>query len=159
MDTVEEKLGAFLGVCRKAGLKATHQRREIYREIARTDEHPDAEVVFRRVRRRMPAVSLDTVYRTLRLLEEKGVILRVGSPGDRTRFDANTAPHCHFVCTRCGAFMDVRCGDVEGCRRLREMAGDRAVQSIYIELRGLCPKCGSAGTASRRRWSLARVLR
>ena len=64
----------FVEHCRDAGIKATHQRQEIYVELAHTEEHPDAETVFRRVRLRIPTISFDTVYRNLRTLEEHGVI-------------------------------------------------------------------------------------
>ena len=96
----EKRVADFVEVCRRQGVKATHQRTEILRELAGTQEHPDAETIYARVRQRIPAISLDTVYRTLRLLEEKGVIARVGSMRDRTRFDANTDRHHHFVCSR-----------------------------------------------------------
>ena len=150
IDVVEERLAAFIKMCRKVGLKATHQRAEIYRELARTDEHPDAETVFRRVRRRIPAISLDTVYRTLRLMEEKGTILRVVSLGDRTRFDANTEQHHHFVCRECGAVKDF---DSEGLNDLRappEAAALGTVESFQVELRGICVPC----RAKRRRVAL-----
>jgi Fur family peroxide stress response transcriptional regulator len=96
---VEKRVNVFFEVCRRYGVKATHQRAEIYRELAGTNEHPDVETIYARVRKRIPAISLDTVYRTLRLLEKKGLISRVGSLGERTRFDANIDRHHHFVCT------------------------------------------------------------
>ena len=98
MKTVQDRLAAFKEHCRKTGLKATHQRTEIYRELAATEVHPDAETIFRNVRERIPAMSFDTVYRTLRTLEEKGLIARVGTPLERSRFDANMMKHHHFVC-------------------------------------------------------------
>ena len=103
---LERRMRGFSEVCRSFGVKATHQRTEIYRELAQTKEHPDAETIYARVRKRIPAMSLDTVYRTLRLLEEKKIISRVGSLGERTRFDANTDRHHHFICKRCGYIGD-----------------------------------------------------
>ena len=69
---LERRSKAFSNACRRYGLKSTYQRAEIYRELASTEEHPDVETIYARVRSRIPAVSLDTVYRTLRLLEKKG---------------------------------------------------------------------------------------
>ncbi|MDX9981465.1 MAG: Fur family transcriptional regulator [Lentisphaeria bacterium] len=103
---METQLGTFAERCREAGLKATHQRIEIYRELCRTDEHPDAETIYRRVKDRMSAISFDTVYRTLKTLEEKGLIARVGSPLERFRFDANLESHQHFICNVCGRIID-----------------------------------------------------
>ena len=73
-EQVTRRLADFAAECRDKHIKATHQRMEILRELASTGEHPDAETIFKRVRRRIPAVSLDTVYRTLRMLEDKGII-------------------------------------------------------------------------------------
>jgi Fur family transcriptional regulator, peroxide stress response regulator len=142
---VEKRVVLFSAVCSRFGIKTTHQRAEIYRELARTDEHPDAETIYARVRKRIPAISLDTVYRTLRLLEKKGLILRVGSLSEKTRFDANTDPHHHFVCTGCG-FM----GDFynDGWNHLpipSDVDGMGTVNSIHIELRGLCKACQKKG--------------
>ena len=138
---VERRVKGFSEVCRRDGVKATHQRTEIYRELAGTDEHPDAETVYARVRKRIPAISLDTVYRTLRLLEKKGIVLRVGSLGERTRFDANTARHYHFVCTKCGFIGDI---DDEGWNEFQAPSDAMAmgtVDSVHVELRGLCKAC------------------
>jgi len=88
-----------MDVCRRSGHKVTHQRLEIFREVAATDEHPDVETIHERVRRRLPTVSIDTVYRTLRLLVDLGLASTVLTDQERMRYDANTNPHHHFVCT------------------------------------------------------------
>ena len=138
---VQKRVNEFSEACRRYGVKATHQRREIYREIARTDEHPDAEMIYTRVRKRIPEISLDTVYRTLHLLEKKGVIARVGFLGDKTRFDANTDRHHHFVCTECGFMADFYHEEWNDFRRRGDVHAMGTVNSIYVELRGLCRAC------------------
>ena len=137
----EKRVADFVEVCRRQGVKATHQRTEILRELAGTHEHPDAETIFGRVRQRIPAVSLDTVYRTLKLLEEKGVIGRVGSMRDRTRFDANTDRHHHFVCSECGLIADFYSDVLDRFPAPREVAEMGSVDGVYVELRGRCRKC------------------
>ena len=62
---IEQRMERFEEVCRNSGMKLTHQRMEIFREVAQTGDHPDAEKVYQGVRKRMPTISLDTVYRTL----------------------------------------------------------------------------------------------
>jgi Fur family peroxide stress response transcriptional regulator len=138
---VENRLAAFALMCRRHGVVATHQRSEIYRELARTAEHPSAEAIYRRVRARIPAISLDTVYRTLRLLESKGVISRVGSSEERARFDANTDRHHHFVCRVCGAMGDFYSDALDRFPVPREVAEMGRVDGVYVELRGRCRKC------------------
>ena len=97
-DDIERRMTRFEQECRDAGVKLTHQRLEVFREVAHTVDHPDAETVHRRVRKRIPTVSLDTVYRTLWLLTDLRLIGTLGPPRGRTRFDANMSPHHHFVC-------------------------------------------------------------
>ena len=104
---IEQRMARFAEICRKAGAKLTHQRMEIFREVAQTVDHPDAEKVFRGVRERMPTVSMDTVYRTLWWLKDLGLISILGPPRERARFDANLDRHHHFVCTQCGLTRDI----------------------------------------------------
>ena len=138
---VQKRVDVFSQACRRYGVKATHQRREIYREIARTDEHPDAEMIYIRVRKRIPEISLDTVYRTLHLLEKKGLIARVGFLGDKTRFDANTDRHHHFVCTKCGFMGDLYNAEWNDFRARSNVMNMGTVNSMHVELRGLCKAC------------------
>lgn len=135
----------FVDACRRQGVKATHQRTEILRELVGTTEHPDAETLFRRVRQRIPAISLDTVYRTLKLLEDKGIISRVRSMGDRARFDANTDRHHHFVCCECGMIGDFYSDVLDRFPVPRKVAEMGCVDGVYVELRGRCRKCQLEG--------------
>jgi len=137
----ERRVSEFVEACRRQGIKATHQRTEILRELALTGEHPDAETIYTRVRKRIPAISLDTVYRTLRMFEEKGVISRVGSIKDRARFDANTDRHHHFVCTECGMVRDFYSDALDHFSAPPEVSKMGNVDNVYVELRGLCRSC------------------
>jgi Fur family peroxide stress response transcriptional regulator len=141
MQTAEDRLEAFAEHCRKAGLKATHQRTEIYRELAATTEHPDADTVHAGVRQRIPALSLDTVYRTLRLLEQKGVIMPVGSLGTRTRFDANLEPHHHFVCIKCGVIRDFSSASLNKVNVPQEAKHFGKPTAVQVEVKGICSQC------------------
>ena len=138
---LEKRISQFSEVSRRHGDKVTHQRTEIYRELAKTQEHPDAETIYTRVRKRIPSISLDTVYRTLRLLEDEGLISRVGSISERTRFDANTDRHHHFVCTECGFIGDVYNEEWNTLKSPKDVTLMGKVDSIHVELRGLCNTC------------------
>jgi Fur family peroxide stress response transcriptional regulator len=138
---IEKRIKAFSEACRHFGVKATHQRTEIYRELGSTNGHPDAETIYARVRKRIPAISLDTVYRTLRLLEKEGLISRVGSLGEKTRFDANTDRHHHFICSECGFIGDVYKEEWNDFRPPKEVMDMGTVNSVHVELRGLCKAC------------------
>jgi Fe2+ or Zn2+ uptake regulation protein len=69
------------------------------------ESHPTAEEIHRLVRRRLPGVSLGTIYRNLRVLVGAGLLKEL--PGPHARFDANTRAHHHFMCERCGRIIDV----------------------------------------------------
>ena len=127
--------------CRKAGARVTQQRREVLRVLAATDTHPDAQTVLRRVRKRMPTISFDTVYRTLSFLEEHGLIDRVYTTGERARFDGNVTPHHHFICTRCGRIFDFESSELD------RMAFPAAITAIghpaskELQVLGTCNAC------------------
>jgi Fur family transcriptional regulator, peroxide stress response regulator len=149
MEPLRNRVDKFVERCHEAGLKATHQRTEIYRVLAATTAHPDAETIFRRVRGRVPAISFDTVYRTLRTLDEKGLIVRVDTPLERSRFDANTEPHHHFVCARCGAVRDLRLDGLDGLSRAAAVEDIGVARSVHVEVRGLCHACAKGKISGR----------
>ena len=140
-DEFEQRLAHFQEVCRSDGLKLTYQRIVIFEEVAKSQDHPDAETVFRGVRDRVPTVSLDTVYRTLWMLNAMGLITTVGPPREKVRFDADVSPHHHFVCSRCGAVYDVHCSNLGPIDAPDEITGVGQVESVRLELRGLCRRC------------------
>ena len=140
-DEFEHRLARFREVCTNEGLRLTYQRIVIFEEVAKSRDHPDAETVFRGVRDRVPTVSLDTVYRTLWMLNAMGLITTVGPPREKVRFDADTSPHHHFVCSRCGAVYDVHCPELGPLDAPDEVEGVGQVESVRLELRGLCRQC------------------
>ena len=139
---VEARMARFEAVCRESGVKLTHQRMEIFREVAQTGAHPDAESVFKCVRQRMPTVSLDTVYRTLWLLNDLGLITTLGTPRERTRFDANLSRHHHFVCVRCSLTRDFTSDAFDGLRLPKSVKALGRVETTRVEARGVCHECG-----------------
>ncbi len=103
---IRHEPAASIATLRARGMRLTAQRRVILDVVRATDAHPSAALVHRLVRRRLPRVSLATVYRNLRTLAAEGFLLeRAG--GDGLRFDGNTAPHDHFTCVACGRVFDV----------------------------------------------------
>ena len=141
---IDRRVDALSGALRDEGLRLTHQRLEVVREIAATDEHPDVETVYRGVRSRVPTISLDTVYRTLRTLENRGLVTRVNATSGPARYDANLEPHHHFVCTRCGMVRDVVDPNLDTVRAPKTTSNIGAVNSVEVQLRGVCKAC-SAG--------------
>jgi len=143
-DKIRARVEGFSEVCRQNGIKTTHQRSVIYRELVETDEHPDVETIYKRVKLKIPEISLDTVYRTLRLLEEKGIISRLGSHTERTRFDANADQHHHFVCTQCGLVSDFYSEELNAFPPPKAVNTVGVVHAVHVEMKGICNACAEA---------------
>ena len=88
-----QRMDCFKEGLKRSGIRLTHQRLEIFHELAKSSDHPDVETIYRGVRERVPTVSLDTVYRTLWLLLDLGMITSLGQPKEKARFDANMRSH------------------------------------------------------------------
>lgn len=138
---IERRMARFEDACRKAGAKLTHQRMEIFREVAQTGEHPDAENVFLGVRERMPTISLDTVYRTLWWLKELGLIMTLGTSRERTRFDANLSRHHHFVCVQCGRTRDFYSDTFDTLTLPESLTSIGYAETTRVEVQGVCLQC------------------
>ncbi len=140
-NDIEKRMARFNETCRKSGAKLTHQRMEIFREVAQTGDHPDAEKVFQGVRERMPTVSMDTVYRTLWWLKELGLIKTLGPPRERTRFDANLSHHHHFVCIQCGLTRDFYSDQLDKLTLPKSIQSIGQAETTKVEVKGVCLKC------------------
>ena len=138
---VERRIEQFKAASKEAGIKLTHQRLEIFREVAASLEHPDAETVFRAVQARMPTVSLDTVYRTLWLLNDLGLVTTLGPRRESVRFDANLVHHHHYICVRCGLARDFESVDLNALRIPDAVKGFGSVVATHVEVRGICESC------------------
>jgi Fur family transcriptional regulator, peroxide stress response regulator len=140
-ETIEQRLGAFMEACASRQVKITHQRVEIYRVLASTDEHPDADAIYRRVRKRIPTISRDTVYRNLKLLTGHGLISIVGMSHERLRFDANMKSHHHFVCMKCGLIRDFYSDNFMKLDFPAEANAFGTPASLHMEIKGICTGC------------------
>ena len=138
---VTRRVGVLSQALRDNGLRLTHQRLEVVREIASTDEHPDVERIYRGVQNRVPTISLDTVYRTLATLADIGLVSRVTATPGPARYDANTSRHHHFVCVRCGLVRDVESPNLDRIRAPEQTAAYGAVESVDVHLKGVCKEC------------------
>ena len=121
----------------------TAQRQIVLEELQKVTSHPTAADVYEMVRRRMPKISLGTVYRNLELLAERGTIQKLALGGKEARFDGNPDCHYHVRCVRCG-----RVDDLEGLPN--DLVGDKLEQvggykiiGHHLEFVGICGECGS----------------
>lgn len=140
-EHIDNRMRAFTQACTERGVKLTHQRLEVYRELAAAEEHPDAETIWRRVRARIPTIARDTVYRNLKMLAEHGLISIVGMSHERLRFDANMEHHHHFVCVECGAIRDFTSPQFEQLSCPVEAAALGTPVTVHVEVKGVCTTC------------------
>ena len=149
---VERCVQAFVQTCRRRGLKVTHQRMEIFRELAASVEHPDAETVYQKVVERVPSISRDTVYRTLATLESEGLIRKVSPLVESARYDANLDRHHHFICTVCGMVRDFYSEDLDDLPIPPAVKTLGKIESAQVQVRGICSVCvqGQGKTRQRR---------
>lgn len=138
---VESRISVLAQAFRANGLRVTHQRLEVGREIAQSEAHPDVEAIYRGVRGRIPTISLDTVYRALSELEQLGLVKRVIATPGPARYDANQARHHHFVCQRCGLIRDLYSESLDSITAPEQTAPLGRVEGIEVRFHGVCKEC------------------
>jgi Fur family ferric uptake transcriptional regulator len=123
--------------------RSTPQRRVVLEELQNVVSHPTAVELYEIVRRRLPKISLGTVYRNLDRLAEEGTIQKLELGGTEVRFDGNPDCHYHVRCVRCGRVDDVPGRPADLVRAdLKEVAGFE-ILGHRLEFIGLCPDCQS----------------
>ena len=154
---------ATAAALRGVGLRLTGPRRLVLDVVRSSDAHPTAEAIHQMVRRRLPRVSLGTVYRNLRLLVAERLVKEL--PGPHARFDGNLREHHHFTCLVCGRITDVDGPLTEPHSRALmsrvASSGGFSVTHHRIEFYGRCAVCRRRGRegAARRPPPQSRVSR
>ncbi len=126
----------------ESSIKQFRKRNAILDCLRRTQAHPSAEMVYEMLQQEHPDISLATVYRNLARFKSQGIISSVGTVGGAERFDANTCPHVHFICTGCDAVLDLP--QIEVPQSLSSSVEDSSgcnVQSCQLTFTGLCGSC------------------
>ena len=95
----------------------TQQRRIIYDVIRKSKRHMTAEQIYREARQILPSIAMGTVYRNLTLFKQQGLVSSIATVDGVERFDGNTIPHVHFICTDCNAVIDLDEMQVPGALR------------------------------------------
>ncbi len=140
-DTLDSRLNHLKEICRESGMRMTHQRLEIFKEVAQTGDHPNVDQVYSGVKKRLPTISLDTVYRTLWMLVNMGLINTMSPSRNRTRFDANLDDHHHFVCIKCGMTRDFYNKEFNKLSIPETMSEFGTHRQTQVEVRGVCHQC------------------
>jgi Fur family peroxide stress response transcriptional regulator len=144
---LEDQMNQFRERCLAAGLAVTHQRTVIYKELAQSFEHPSPEMIFERVRPQIPAISLATIYKSIRTFAEIGLIHEVNPFTESQRWDANLDPHHHLICTKCKSVTDIPQDAVAPVEFRSPLPDQFKVQRLSLEVLGLCAACSAADAA------------
>lgn len=135
---VENRVTTLL---REKGFKVTPQRLAIYKVLANSKAHPSAEMIFQQLQPYYPTMSLATVYKTVEILKEIGLIQVLNAGEDSFRYDADTSMHPHIRCLQCGRVDDLH--DIDIAAFVGEVADKTlyrlAGQQFYFY--GYCPAC------------------
>jgi Fur family peroxide stress response transcriptional regulator len=140
-DKLKESMEAFQGKCRESGLKVTPQRMAVYKVLIESKQHPSAEMVFRKVRKVIPNISLDTVNRTLLTLAEIGAASIVEGTGDVKRFDGKLETHQHFKCIRCKRIFDFHYKQFDNIPVPKNISRRFTVLKKTVYFEGVCDVC------------------
>jgi Fur family peroxide stress response transcriptional regulator len=103
--------------------------------------HPSPDEVYLRVRKRIPSISLATVYKNIRLFLDSGILQEVSPHHGSLRVEMNRHPHHHLVCTRCKRITDIDESSIAELPRRKKLAGGFLVQRYAIDVLGLCVEC------------------
>ena len=121
--------------------RMTRQRQVILEELKKVASHPTADEIYKAVRRRLPRISLGTIYRNLETLSESGVIQKLEFGGSQKRFDAESEDHYHVRCTACDRLDDIPSEPISGIEDRFHNACNYRITGYQLLLTGLCPKC------------------
>jgi Fe2+ or Zn2+ uptake regulation protein len=132
---------SFRELCGRHGLAVTHQRQVLYEAMQRMHGHPSPEDVYHRVRKRIPSISLATVYKNIHLFVESGILREVSLHHGSLRVERNEHPHHHLICTECKSIADVDAKFFGLAAKPRKLPEGFLVERYVVDILGRCKSC------------------
>ncbi|GAW93005.1 Fur family transcriptional regulator [Calderihabitans maritimus] len=121
--------------------RMTKQKQTILEILRSTTCHPTADWIYEQARKKLPDISLGTVYRNLNVLRDEGEIMELNYGSTFSRFDGNPRNHYHFVCESCGQVYDVDYPVQNQLEKVIEEKTGARVQYHRLEFYGICSAC------------------
>lgn len=122
--------------------KHFRKRDAILHCLRQSREHPSAETLFSLLKPEIPDLSMATVYRNLSLFKEQGLAASIATVNGVERFDGNTAPHVHFICSQCGAVLDLDTLQVpDSLKEAASQCCGGTINGCQLSFTGLCQAC------------------
>ncbi|WP_423248058.1 Fur family transcriptional regulator [Tunturiibacter gelidiferens] len=122
----------------------THQRQVLYEVMKTMHGHPSPEEVYAQVKKKVPAISLATVYKNIHLFVESGVFREVSMHHGSLRVEMNDESHHHMVCSKCKAITDIGEKELGLLSKQDKLPGGFLVERYAVDVIGICAKCQQA---------------
>jgi Fur family peroxide stress response transcriptional regulator len=126
---------------RARGIAVTPQRLTVLSNLKNRRDHPSAEKIYQEVRHQLPAISFNTVYKTLEVFCQKGLVIKVNPLHEVARYDGTTGPHAHFICRQCRKIIDLDWQPPEVPSLSPQELQGLQVEHQSLSLWGLCHQC------------------
>lgn len=141
MHSLQDSDSSIIKALRGKGYKATPQRIAISRLILNNHTHPTAQSIYEEVKKVYPTVSLATIYKTVQVLKETGLVQELNLPNDQDRFDSNMQLHVHMVCLQCKSVND--CMDPMISKIIERISNDADFSTgrWNLDIFGICSSC------------------
>jgi Fur family peroxide stress response transcriptional regulator len=133
---------------REKGFRVTPQRLAICEFVLSSKEHPTVDQVYHAVQRKHPTLSLATVYQTLHLLTELGMLQELGFSDGVSRYDARNSPHINIVCRSCGKIQDYESESIRNFLSQIAVELKRPLMGQRLEMYACCDRCMESGVES-----------
>jgi Fe2+ or Zn2+ uptake regulation protein len=128
----------FVVELRKQGIRPLHRRIKILEYLYQSQMHPTVDQIYVNLKKEIPNLSRTTIYNTLHMLTEAGLIKAINIEDNETRYDIVIETHGHFKCEKCGAIFDFKFNP--DSLSAEELIGFKVVdKNVYFK--GVCPKC------------------
>jgi len=135
--------GDFRALCHRHHLAATHQRQVIYEAVVSLPGHPNPEDIYARVRKKVPSISLATVYKNIRTFLDCGMLQEVSLHHGSLRVETNYHPHHHLVCVSCKSITDLDAAHLGPLRFRQALPHGFQVKRVAVDVLGVCGTCAT----------------
>lgn len=132
-------MSSALDILHHYGIRPSHQRLTVLTYLLEHRDHSSADEIYEALHSSMPVISRTTVYNTLRLFCEAGVVQTLSIGTNPLAYDAETEPHAHLYCTHCHDIIDIPVQEADW-KRIKNYGGPGETH-MQIIFNGLCPKC------------------
>jgi len=122
----------------KRAIKPTYQRLCVLEFIEQNSDHPTADRIYENLMKKIPTMSRTTIYNTLNLFLEKGLVAPLTITGTEVRYELITNQHHHFLCLKCGRIYDV---DIQCPLSQSKTVDGHQIQEIHGYFKGICKNC------------------